>query len=649
MHRRALDLLVVVLLAAGCAVAVWAAGRSARSAFLDLGPNDAPYVRAFRVDPTGGPDWERDGQTKFHWTTLSSLVQFPVHAGGEGFVLRARVRRHMIEPARVTLRVQGRAVHTFELVGGSEYAYKIITAPLPIMDAGAPFVVTIESNSADPRPLGIAIDWMELESTGSGRFSVRPHVLLWTLALVLVGYLAPRVAGAAPILAVAHAAVLIAASATGFYCDIAATTRIVETGIVPIVTLAALGLRLALLLHPRYFYPDVQVHAAVARELAKQGLGAFLQRLPAIQYRLSLGLQFENGHWYAFPYPPGFYAVCWPFVRFLGATPSVVVSAVAAAANALGVLLTFLLGWLILREQRLALIGAVAHAALPLFLIRSVLAYFPALLGQAVDAALLLFLVSRLGHDARVKEGGIIAVLTAASLLAYTQAVVNFGILVALFLVFDGIADRTATGRRRQAMVAIGALLGVVVSIGLFYGRYLHLLADIRQGTPMAEEQLLLQKEDLRKRYARVQGLTPGDDLNEDDPYAGPRANPLRGVRKAGWRLLVFYNVFALSVVVGLALILKSQTGPQRRFLIAWALTYLVLNLASGGLPSPNLLRYNKDLEVVACLCCAAFAATTAAMSRRSRLLATAHVVAFVAFGLWRGIDLWRTMLYFDR
>ena len=37
-------------------------------------------------------------------------------------------------------------------------------------------------------------------------------------------------------------------------------------------------------------------------------------------------------------------------------------------------------------------------------------------------------------------------------------------------------------------------------------------------------------------------------------------------------------------------------------------MTYLVLNLASGGLPGPNLVRYNKDLEVVAPLFCVALA-----------------------------------------
>src|SRR5204862_4160455 len=78
------------------------------------------------------------------------------------------------------------------------------------------------------------------------------------------------------------------------------------------IVLAALGLRLVVLLHPQFYYPDVRVHALFAWQLARRGLVAFLRDFTANQYRYSLGLQMENGHWYAFPYPPVFYVLCWP-------------------------------------------------------------------------------------------------------------------------------------------------------------------------------------------------------------------------------------------------------------------------------------------------------------------------------------------------
>ena len=67
--------------------------------------------------------------------------------------------------------------------------------------------------------------------------------------------------------------------------------------------------------HVRFYYPDVRVHAQFAWELGRRGLVTFLRRFTENQYRYSLGLQLENGHWYAFPYPPAFYILCWPLVR----------------------------------------------------------------------------------------------------------------------------------------------------------------------------------------------------------------------------------------------------------------------------------------------------------------------------------------------
>ena len=34
----------------------------------------------------------------------------------------------------------------------------------------------------------------------------------------------------------------------------------------------------------------------------------------------------ENGHWYAFPYPPVFYVLCWPLVRLARFRPEVAVA-----------------------------------------------------------------------------------------------------------------------------------------------------------------------------------------------------------------------------------------------------------------------------------------------------------------------------------
>src|SRR5207245_10643256 len=92
------------------------------------------------------------------------------------------------------------------------------------------------------------------------------------------------------------------------------------------VVMVAAAVRLGLLLHPQFYYPDVKVHALFAWQLARRGLVAFLRDFTLNQYRYSLGLQLENGHWYAFPYPPGFYLLCWPVVRLFGAAPETAVA-----------------------------------------------------------------------------------------------------------------------------------------------------------------------------------------------------------------------------------------------------------------------------------------------------------------------------------
>jgi hypothetical protein len=68
-------------------------------------------------------------------------------------------------------------------------------------------------------------------------------------------------------------------------------------------------------------------------------------------------------------------------------------------------------------------------------------------------------------------------------------------------------------------------------------------------------------------------------------------------------------------------------------------MTYLVLNLASGGLPGPNLVRYNKDMEVVAPLCCIALATMGLWLWSRARPIAVIYGASYLGFGAFRA---WR-------
>jgi len=408
-------------------------------------------------------------------------------------------------------------------------------------------------------------------------------------------------------------------------------------GALTTVTLAALAIRLTLLLHPQFYYPDVKVHGLFAWELARHGPVAFLRDFTVNQYRYSLGLQMENGHWYAFPYPPLFYALCWPVVSLAGYRPEAAVAVVAAAINSLEALVIYGIARALKGTPALALASAAALPLLPIFIARLTLAYFPALVGHAVDAVVILYLVSKLGSLDRRGVVLRLAGLIGLAFLTYTQSLLNFAVLIGLFLALEIIFDRNREAMRRLAGLALASALGLALA-SVFYARYIPIFLDMRHGIPMAEEQVLLDKIAQQQKSPAAQEAVPAD-AGPDDPYAGPGVDLIRGLRKAGWRLWVFYGLFAPVVVAGVLLLYARSEGAWARFIAAWALTYLVLNLAAGGLPGPNLVRYNKDMEVVAPLCCIALASVGLWLWSRVPALGLLYGLSYGGFGAFRA---WR-------
>jgi hypothetical protein len=115
----------------------------------------------------------------------------------------------------------------------------------------------------------------------------------------------------------------------------------------------------------------------------------------------------------------------------------------------------------------------------------------------------------------------------------------------------------------------------------------------------------------------------------------------------------VFYAGFALPVLAGLGLLLKRLSGPTRRLCASWAAAYFVLNFLSGSLPGPNLLRYNKDLELVAPLACLClgwlFVTLFARRSRSGRLTALVFGASWLAFGALRAAQYLSERMYLER
>ena len=514
------------------------------------------------------------------------------------------------------------------------------------------------------------------------KLSWRARAWVPILALVFAAAFAfPLLAGARRSWAIVHAGALVAVATVGTAWDVIASERIafegaalyvvvgalvaaaarsrrlcvalgVESarvgGVLAITTLVALALRLVLVLHPQFYYPDVRVHALFAWQLARHGLVRFLDEFTANQYRFSLGLQLENGHWYAFPYPPAFYLLCWPLIRLARYRPEVAVSVTAAIVNSLETWIVFATARRLRCATATSLAAAAALIVLPIFTARLTLAYFPALVGHAADALVLLIILAHLRDLGRLRVVAAVSLAIATTLLTYTQSVLNFVVLVPLIVVAHLIVDRGREMQRRMAGLVGATTLGGLLALALFYGRYVPIFIGMQRGVPMAEERILLEK------HPTVEPPTdPPARVESDDPYAGPAFDAMRGARKAGWRMFVFYSWFAPVIGIGIVLAIATLWHAHDRsgaaFVGAWAASYLVLNVASGSLPGPNLVRYNKDLEIVAPLFCVALATVVEALRQRSRLAAWAFALAYAAFGGWRAAAYLTTKFVLER
>jgi hypothetical protein len=659
-------LLLVVLASVGLPAL---AAHFARPLLVNLGPNDLDYTRGFRED------WERDGRTRFHWTTLGSEVRIPVGLPGDGHRLRMRLRRHFVEPAIVTLTANGISFARFEIAADTKLPYRVMEFALPPLDGRAPLAIGIHSASASPRPLGVAIDWIEVVPARA--FALPWSTRLKTIAIALASVLALFAVGGSPRAAGAAGLAAALTAAAGVVFDAIATERIVREGwgafvlgsaiaagvlawprarravsiergpwaaaLVGLVLLA-LAIRLVVVLHPGFYYPDVKVHALFAWQLARRGLVAFLRDFTANQYRYSLGLQFESGHWYAFPYPPAFYLLTWPLTAWARMRPEVAVSLVAALANALEAVTVFAIARRLRRSVPVALAAAAFVPLLPIFIVRTSLAYFPALVGHAIDAFVVWFLLARLREFQRPRVIAAFAAVLALAFLTYTQSILNFAVIIPVFLLVEIARDRDW---KRILGLAAASVLGVALSLAVFYGRYVPIAMDMARGIPMPEEQILIEKQE-RERSNRAAAEETAE-RTPDDPYAGPGVDPVRGLKKAGVRLWVFYGPFAFAVALGLALLFGTLDGPVLRYAATWAATYVILNLLSGGLPGPNLVRYNKDHEVVAPLFCVALATLGGWLWKRSRWLGAAYGLAFVVYAIARGWSAWMPRFVLER
>jgi hypothetical protein len=640
--------LIVGALSAAGALAVLGGHHFAQSAVVDLGPTDAHYVRDFR-------EIERDGATYFRWSSVpSSRLLLPLRFCGPGQI-RLRVRRHFLDPALVSVTVSGTVLGQRSVQARDDHPYEIIEFKVPVVTCDSKVSVLLEASVENDRPLGVAVDWMEIRATAGFRPST--GTLLRGALLLALTSLAFLVAGSGTPLALTINGALAVLLGLAFANGPVAAERALRGGLIALcltmlvgaaisrvvgvlnlsarhrtalaaITLVTLVSRAAFL-HTQAFYPDYRVHALVQQTLNRAGLPAFLDEIFEVQYARSLGLQRINGNWYPFPYPPGAYVLTGGVGATFGLDPLDAAMVTAVTFASLIPILTLAMGLSLGLEPFVGLVGALYVSVQPLLLRRMALGYFPGLAGQFADAVAVLLLLASLRRPESPIRTAWLAVALLAAFLVYTQSIANFGLLIAGLLAIEA-ARKSPGGRTGAVRVAMAGGIALLASAGAFYWRYAPVFENAASHRPQPESRVLDRLEALRDKLPAGDEAPDADDLN--DPYAGSTVNPVRGLARLGSRLWRFNGPFIILIAVGGWLLLRQSDRPTQNIILAWSAVAMWISLLAAGLPSPNGFQHLKDLEFVSPLVALAMGVGIVRLANRQPAAAIGLTAAWMAF-----------------
>jgi hypothetical protein len=598
--RGALPLLTLAL----CAV-VLAFPRPLR---VNLGAGDEPLARGFQ-------DWERagpDGRTMFRWSRDGSTIELPVSTHVEHLAVRVRLARFLPEPIVLTWRVNGRDAHRQTI---RPRGWRVETLDLGRLDGP----VLLELRSFDDKgALGAAIDWVEISDV-----NVRPrrravwHLLLLVIvAPMMAGFIAGTRAGNVmgyTLLIVVPAALWLDAGLAFVMVTKAALPTLLA--LIALATISRLPgefhsafsasavvatIALLALLHPSFYYPDVDTHARLL-DAIREDPSLAVDPSP-YQQRTGAWMRTIAGAKVAFPYSPAFHVVAWPLALFFGETDAIkILAAVAIGAS------TLLLHGLARRVGMgltAAVLAQVLFACLPVQSSRLCLALFPALFAQALELALLTLLAVHL-PALGMRGAGVLALAMMATQLAYTGALPNVAAVVAALTCLLYVqAERTAAAR-----VLVAGTVSTLVVAAVLYARFLPVLW--------------------------TQVLPHATGAADPDP-AGPWTRTLG-------RALHFLGPYALLAVLGFRSLTDTAT---RRVVAAAAVAGAALLVLRG--PLPFLVRDVKEIELLSAPVALFSAAALARMSTRpqGRYAAIAIAAGLAAWGLVRAVGAYQADLY---
>lgn len=581
-RTAALDLLLATALAGLPTIAALFGAPGPVRVHFNLGPGDAPYLTGFL------PEYEIYDRVATQWSTRSAVIRLPIAVEGGPLELAYRLGRHLPDAGVADVTLGGREVDHFPLRQGFDER-RISLGALP--PTPVEWGLHVEAGDADRR--GADLDWVRLDTGKGARVTLAGGARWRAPLLVAIVFLVLRAAGWRSLAAAGVTLPLSLAAAGGLRTDpwlvhrlltwlpewlavlgfagaaagraLQAAGRAAPQAVRNVVALsvAAFLMRGLALNHPDFYYPDLRSHVQLAQVVRAAGLN-FL-RAPAT-YILRHGVWSREiaGRRYAFPYTPAFHA---PLAlsrlgyddlitaaKLADVTWSVVpVVAVASLAATLGA----------------SALGAALLLFVPIYGHHLSVVYLAAVFGHAVDISVLAWLARRLDkiETWAVWLGG--AALVALSELAYVGATTILPVFIAALAAADWAVVRRP--RRAAAILAFG-LAGSALAFGLYYRDFLGVVIEVA-----------------RLKASGGALVASGDALP-----AGFLETALGSVGR------FFPAPWAILGLIGLVLLLKR--GPGRAFLVAWAVSYVLLLL--GRAKVPLFFQHPHEALFVAPLVC---------------------------------------------
>ncbi len=603
--------------------------------FLDFGPNDGRYVSGFRED------FEIDEPTLIHWTKDRARVRLPFHLRAP-YEVTLRFKRHIEKQAEIRLFLDGEPVETFT-APQQDFAVRTFRGPSP---EGRTFELGLVTSSEDPRPLGLALDWMSVRSSG-GFFPIVPTApaFLWLLSWVALFYVLPRALGhgkqvallsgaamAAALVGIAlahklwplHAAMTLSPRAQfaillfalfyswrrrvagSFFAEPLARWTV-------LIVCAGMTVRLFALFHPDFYYPDVRTHSKFVSLLWTEGFSGFVSNYIENQHRHLLGLQYVSGRSLAFPYPPLLYLTIYPLSLFRLPVEDWM-KLVPTALLAVEALVLFALGGKLGLGARTSLLAVLLHGTARVLAFRLAVASYASLYGHFWDMLVALYLVWFFDRLERPRYGAGLGLLVAISILSYAGSVLTLGLFVP-FLCLALLRSREARPRvPTLAALAGWPLAGALAAAWIFYLQYVPELLGAGGET------------------------VPGSGAGLG-ALLEPTLTPVAALSMAFYRLRLFYGwPFACAGVVLLLRLLwrrgAGMSGLAYPLTLAAAATYLGMNFLRAGLGSTHIFQFSKDDLVVLPVMALALGAVLGAMWEKGALL-RACALALILF--WAG------------